>query len=116
MTNWVKCLCYEYFPACALVNELLLGSAKILNVDRVLCPPFIDLWPVKDLLQGSGIGLGAQNLYWEISGAYTGEISPAMVAELCEYQYVSGHSAKQEYADKICTGGQKISTCFSICF
>lgn len=82
--------------AVALVNELLPELAKILNVDRVLCPPYIDLWPVKDLLKGSGIGLGAQNLYWENSGAYTGEISPVMVAELCEYVII-GHSERRQY-------------------
>jgi triosephosphate isomerase len=47
-------------------------------------------------LTGTGIGLGAQNMYWEASGAYTGEIAPAMVKEFCEY-VILGHSERRTY-------------------
>ena len=80
----------------ALVTELLPGLSAINSIDRVLCPPFTNLWSVKELLQGSGIGLGAQNMYWEVSGAYTGEISPQMLSELCEY-VILGHSERRQY-------------------
>ncbi len=81
-----------------LVSGLLPALSSLQDVDRVLCPPFTDLWVVKDMLQdsGSGIGLGAQNMYWEESGAYTGEVSPAMVAEVCDY-VILGHSERRQY-------------------
>jgi triosephosphate isomerase len=65
-------------------------------VDRVLCPPFTALAAVKDLLAASDIGLGAQNMHWEEKGAYTGEISPHMVQELCQY-VILGHSERRAY-------------------
>jgi triosephosphate isomerase len=79
-----------------LVLELLPDLMAMENIDRVLCPPFTSLWTVRDLLKGTGIGLGAQNLYWEISGAYTGEISPIMLAEVCQYVII-GHSERRQY-------------------
>ncbi|MCJ7703274.1 MAG: triose-phosphate isomerase, partial [Anaerolineales bacterium] len=60
------------------------------------CPPFTDLWAVKELLDGTEIGLGAQNMHWEASGAYTGEISPPMLAEVCQY-VILGHSERRQY-------------------
>jgi triosephosphate isomerase len=68
----------------------------IKGVDRVLCPPFTALAPIKDLLTATEIGLGAQNMYWEEKGAYTGEISPAMLKELCQY-VILGHSERRAY-------------------
>lgn len=79
-----------------LVVELLPGLNKIKTIDRVLCPPFTDLWAVKEILEGSDIGLGAQNMYWEPSGAYTGEISAPMLAEVCQY-VILGHSERRQY-------------------
>ncbi len=80
----------------ALVVELLPGLQKIETVERVLCPPFTSLMPVSAMLVGSGIGVGAQNLHWEASGAFTGEIAPQMVRELCQYVII-GHSERRTY-------------------
>lgn len=80
----------------ALVQELLPGLQAVPSVERVLCPPYMALSAAADLLQGSGLGLGAQNLHWEASGAYTGEVSPAMVKELCDYVII-GHSERRAY-------------------
>jgi len=80
--------------ACALVNTLMTGLGVISGVERVLCPPATSLFAVSTMLTGSGIGLGAQNMHWEISGAYTGELSPEMVRELCEYVII-GHSERR---------------------
>ncbi|MCB0212314.1 MAG: triose-phosphate isomerase [Anaerolineae bacterium] len=66
------------------------------GVDVVLCPTFTALSAVKDIVAGTKVGLGAQNMYWEIQGAYTGEISPVMVAELCDY-VILGHSERRQY-------------------
>jgi triosephosphate isomerase len=62
----------------------------------VVCPPFVALAAVKDALAGSKIGLGAQNVYWEEKGAFTGEISPVMLKDLVTYVII-GHSERRQY-------------------
>jgi triosephosphate isomerase (TIM) len=79
-----------------LVAEMAPGLQAIQAVEQVLCPPFTSLVAVSAMLAGTGLGLGAQNMYWEEAGAYTGEISPAMVAELCGY-VILGHSERRTY-------------------
>lgn len=79
-----------------LVSELVPGLQSLGGVEKVICPPFTDLLAVHALLEGTDIGLGAQNMHWEDSGAFTGEISPAMVAELCKY-VILGHSERRTY-------------------
>jgi len=76
------------------VRSIRRGLNDIKTVDRVLCPPFTALAAVKDLLAATGIGLGAQNMHWEEDGAYTGEIAPAMLKELCQY-VILGHSERR---------------------
>lgn len=68
----------------------------ISGVDVVLCPTYTALSAVKNIVEGTKVGLGAQNMYWEIQGAYTGEISPVMLAELCDY-VILGHSERRQY-------------------
>lgn len=80
----------------ALVEELVPGLDGIENVDSVICPPFTALAKVSDLIEGSKIELGAQNLFWAEQGAYTGEISPGMVAEIAEH-VILGHSERRAY-------------------
>jgi triosephosphate isomerase len=82
--------------ALTLVSAMLPGLEEIASVDRVICPPFTSLFPVSTLLANTEIGLGAQNMYWEPSGAFTGEVSPAMVKELCQYVII-GHSERRQY-------------------
>lgn len=82
--------------AVALVKEMRPELDRIDNVDKVVCPPFVSLAAAKELLAGSSIKLGAQNLYFEEKGAYTGEISPLMLAGLCEYVII-GHSERRQY-------------------
>jgi len=82
--------------AIALVNELRRGLDEIDNVDKVLCPPFVSLATVRELIRESSIKLGAQNIYFEAKGAYTGEISPLMLADLCEFVII-GHSERRQY-------------------
>ncbi len=69
---------------------------EINSVDRVICPPFVDIPMVSAELMGSNIGVGAQNMHWEPSGAYTGEISPAMLKNLVDY-VILGHSERRQY-------------------
>jgi len=82
--------------AVELVEAMRDGLEQIQNVERVICPPFVSLDRVGGLLAGSSIKLGAQNLYFEAKGAYTGEISPLMLANLCEYVII-GHSERRQY-------------------
>ena len=82
--------------AIELVHAMLTELEEIDNVDKVLCPPFISLASVREQIKGSSIKLGAQNLYFEEKGAYTGEISPLMLADLCEFVII-GHSERRQY-------------------
>lgn len=82
--------------AVTLVREMLPELDRIDNVDKVICPPFVSLASVKELLKGSSVKLGAQNLYFEEKGAYTGEISPLMLAGLCQLVII-GHSERRQY-------------------
>ncbi len=79
-----------------LVSELVPGLQPIEGVEKVICPPFTALLAANALLEGTDIGLGAQNMHWEDAGAFTGEISPTMVAELCKY-VILGHSERRTY-------------------
>ncbi len=80
----------------ALVAELLPGLKAAVKVERVLCPTFTCLSSVYELVKDTNIGLGAQNLHWEASGAYTGEISASMVKEFCDFVII-GHSERRQY-------------------
>jgi triosephosphate isomerase (TIM) len=80
----------------SLVAEMAPKLRDVKGVEKVLCPPYTALFPISALLQGTDIGLGAQNLFWEEKGAYTGEIAPAMVAEFCQY-VILGHSERRKY-------------------
>jgi triosephosphate isomerase len=92
--NWKMFKTVE--EARTLVSELVPGLQPIEGVDKVLCPPFTALLAVAALLEGTDIGLGAQNMHWELSGAYTGEVSPLMLAEWCQYVII-GHSERRAY-------------------
>ena len=79
-----------------LVKEMRRGLDEVRTVEKVVCPPFVSLAAVKDIIKGTSIKLGAQNLYFEEKGAYTGEISPEMLAELCVIVII-GHSERRQY-------------------
>ena len=82
--------------AVELVRTMRDELDKISNVDKIICPPFVSLAPVKELIKGSSIKLGAQNLFFAEKGAYTGEISPLMIADLCELVII-GHSERRQF-------------------
>jgi triosephosphate isomerase len=79
-----------------LVSELVPALEAIEGVEKAVCPPYTALMAVSALLEGTEVALGAQNIYWEESGAFTGEVSPGMVAELCQYVII-GHSERRAY-------------------
>jgi triosephosphate isomerase (TIM) len=80
----------------ALVAEMLPELQAAASIDRAVCPPYPYLMPIAAMLAGTGVGLGAQNMYWEESGAFTGEVAPGMVAEYCQY-VILGHSERRAY-------------------
>ncbi|MDR9459100.1 MAG: triose-phosphate isomerase [Dehalococcoidia bacterium] len=82
--------------ASVLVKEIRAGLEHITGVETVLCPPFLSLPLVKELLLGLSIKVGAQNMHFEDRGAYTGEISPLMLCGICEY-VILGHSERRQY-------------------
>ncbi len=82
--------------AVSLVKAMKERLEKVKGVEKVVCPPFISLKPVRDVLGGSSIGLGAQNMYFEEKGAFTGEVSPLMLSGLCQF-VILGHSERRGY-------------------
>ena len=71
------------------------GLKRFKGVDVVLCPPFTALAVVGEIVQGTSIGLGAQNCHYEASGAHTGEVAPPMLAELGCRTVLIGHSERR---------------------
>ena len=72
----------------------LAAGSRPPGVEVAVLAPFTHLWPLREVLQGSGIGIGAQDVFWEDAGAYTGEISPAALSGWCDYVLV-GHSERR---------------------
>ena len=67
------------------------------DIDMVVCPPFTALTEVYEVIADSNIRLGAQDVYWELEGAFTGEVSPSMLKDLgCQFVII-GHSERRQY-------------------
>lgn len=82
--------------AVELINSLKSGIDTDKS-DVVVCVPFVDLMAVSEAIKGTKINLGAQNMHFEESGAYTGETSPAMLKELGVKYVILGHSERRAY-------------------
>jgi triosephosphate isomerase (TIM) len=80
----------------ALVDAMLPRLQSFTGVERVVCPPFTSLPAIAERLRGTDIHVGAQNMYAEPKGAFTGEISPLMLAGLASY-VILGHSERRQY-------------------
>lgn len=85
------------FEAISLANELKRELLDISQVDIVICPPFHVLPEVHDVILETNIGLGAQNLYWEDSGAFTGEVSAPMIKDVGGSYVIIGHSERRQF-------------------
>jgi triosephosphate isomerase len=92
--NWKMYKTIE--EAVDLVRQMRRTLNAIESVESVVCPPFIAIPAVADALSGTHIGVGAQNMFWEEEGAYTGEISPLMLHGLAQY-VILGHSERRQY-------------------
>lgn len=80
----------------SLVLEMRDKLDTIEGVEKVICPPFVPLVAIDVIIRGTSIRLGAQNMHFESRGAYTGEISPPMLRDLCEF-VILGHSERRLY-------------------
>jgi triosephosphate isomerase len=81
--------------AIALAAAIKSDLINFTDAEVVLCPPATALKAVGDVLQGSYIKLGAQNMHWEKEGAYTGEISPSMLRSVFCHYVILGHSERR---------------------
>ena len=82
--------------AVALAKGMKDGCSLLDVIDIIACPPFVALAAVRDALQDSTVAIGAQNMHWEAAGAFTGEISPQMVQNLCSH-VILGHSERRTH-------------------
>ena len=80
-----------------LVNLLKRSLYDVSEVEIVVCPPFTSLSDINDILTDSNIKLGAQNLHWEDSGAFTGEVSGSMLKAIGVDYVIIGHSERRQY-------------------
>ncbi|RZB29979.1 MAG: triosephosphate isomerase (TIM) [Desulfobacteraceae bacterium Eth-SRB1] len=91
---------WKMFKTCPEAVETARQLAQLVNistVDVMIAPQFTALVPVSDVIKRGCVSLGAQNLFWESEGAYTGEISPAMLVSAgCRYVII-GHSERRQY-------------------
>ncbi len=82
--------------AVAFIEEIRAGLDAIEGVEIVVCPPALAIPAVAEAVKGTKIGVGAQNMYFEESGAYTGELAPNMLTPFCQY-VILGHSERRAY-------------------
>jgi triosephosphate isomerase len=81
--------------AVALAEGVKTGLGPATDVHVAICPPFVFLDRIDQVLQGSPIGLGAQDMFWEVSGAFTGEISGPMLVDIGCTHVILGHSERR---------------------
>lgn len=79
-----------------LVEELI-SKVKEAKCDVVVCPPFICLPKIREVTEGTNVKVGAQNMYFEEKGAFTGEVSPVMLEKLNIDYVIIGHSERRQY-------------------
>jgi triosephosphate isomerase len=98
--------------AIAFVDDYNPLVRELSGVEIVICPPFLALDAMRVVLDGTEVQLGAQNMYWEVEGAYTGEISPVMLQGLCRFVII-GHSERRAYfGESDETVNKKLAACF----
>ncbi len=82
--------------AVALARGIRERSDAVAGVEKIVCPPYVFLHEIADALRGSSIAVGAQDVYWEEKGAFTGEVSVTQIAEAATYVII-GHSERRQF-------------------
>ncbi len=80
----------------SLAKQIRTALDPMPPVEVVLCPPFVSLHAVSEVMEGSPVSIGAQNMHHEEKGAYTGEVSALMLLSICQY-VILGHSERRQY-------------------
>ncbi len=83
--------------ALQLANQIRMKTTDIKKTGMIICPPFTALSVVNEVIKDSSICLGAQNMFWEKEGAYTGEISAGMIKSTGANYVIIGHSERRQY-------------------
>lgn len=100
--------------ALALVSGLLPSCSGKTDVEVVLGPPFTALHAVSGAIKGSGIALAAQNMHWEPKGAFTGEVSPAMLKDAgCAYVIIGHSERRQFFGETDATVNKKLAAAYA---
>ena len=81
--------------AAKLASSVVGDLDAVTGVEKVICPPFVSLAVAAEILRESTVALGAQNMYHEANGAFTGEVSPKMLASICRF-VILGHSERRQ--------------------
>ena len=95
VANWK--MYYDVATARDVLKRLAMRWPKRPRLELTLCPSFPALEPASRLLKGSGIALGAQDMFWEATGAYTGEVSATMLRDAGCASVILGHSERRQY-------------------
>lgn len=95
--NWKMNTTIE--EAVKLAKGIVESLDLIRGIEKVVCPPFVSLEHLARVFRGTSIKLGAQNMHHQERGAFTGEISPTMLADLCQY-VILGHSERRQQFDE----------------
>lgn len=92
---------WKMFKNITETEEFVIGLKEkiqdISDVEIVICPPFTSLAKALELTKGTNVKVGAQNMFWEEKGAYTGEVAPGMLKALGCHYVIIGHSERREY-------------------
>jgi len=91
--NWKMSMSIS--EAKGFVADFRTGAANIMHCDLLLCPPFLSLSTVARMVDRTNIAVGAQDLFWEDEGAYTGEVSARMIIETGATYVIVGHSERR---------------------
>ncbi len=83
--------------ALQLANQIKIKTTSVQHTEIVICPPFTALSAVGEVIKESRVALGAQNMFWEAQGAFTGEISASMLKSCGVKHVIIGHSERRQY-------------------
>jgi len=78
-------------------DEFIASVSDVTDVDILICPPYVYIHALAQACEGTEVMVGAQNVFWEDKGAYTGEISPGMLKSIGAEYVILGHSERRQY-------------------